>query len=60
FKHNIFTIHRSGIIDHERYDHLKDLKLSTGEIIDYPPLPIYYLEKFEGTGWENYLNLQLK
>jgi len=59
FQHNIFTLYRSGIIDHKRYEHLQDLKLSTGEIIDYPPVAIYYLGKFESSGWENYLNLQL-
>jgi len=51
--------HRGGIIDHKRYEHLQDLKLSTGEVINYPPVAIYYLGKFESSGWENYLNLQL-
>jgi len=59
FKHNIITLHRSGIIDDHRYDQVKDLKLSTGEIIDSPPVPIYFLERFEGTSWESYLNFQL-
>ena len=60
FRHNIITLHRSGIIDNRRYDRLKDMKLSTGEVLNSPPIPINFLEKFEGTGWENYLNSQLK
>jgi hypothetical protein len=59
FKHNIFTFHRSGIIDHDRHDRIQNLKLSTGEVIDCLQVPIYFLEKFEGSGWENYLNMQL-
>jgi len=60
FRHNIITLHRSGIIDNRRYDRLQDVKLSTGEVLNRPPVPIYFLEKFEGTGWENLLNSQLK
>lgn len=60
FRHNILTLHRSGIIDNKRYNRLQDLKLSTGEILNSPPVPIYFLEKFQGSSWENYLNLQLK
>jgi hypothetical protein len=60
FRHNIITLHRSGIIENEKYDRLQDLKLSTGEILNLPSLPIYFMEKFEGTGWESYLNFQLK
>ena len=60
FQHNIVTLHRSGIVDNRRYDRLQEVKLSTGEILNTPPVPIIFLEKFEGTGWENYLNSQLK
>lgn len=60
FRHNIITLHRSIIIDHERHDRLQDWKLADGEILNSPPVPIYFLEKFEGTGWESFLNLQLK
>ena len=60
FRHNIITLHRSGIIDNRRYARLQEVKLSTGEVLNSPPIPIYFLEKFEGTGWENYLNSQLK
>ena len=59
-KHNVFTLYHSEIIDFKRYDRLRDLKLSTGEIIDSPPVPSYFIEKFEGSGWENYLTLQLR
>lgn len=60
FQHNIITLYRSGIIDLKRYDRVREVKLSTGEILSSPPVPIYFLEKFEGTSWENYLNSQLK
>jgi len=60
FRHNIITLHRSGIINNQRFDRLQDVKLSTGEVLNSLPVPIYFLEKFEGTGWENYLNSQLK
>ncbi len=60
FKHNIFTLYRSGMIGHDRYDRIQDFKLSMGEVINIPPVPIHFLEKFEGSGWESYLNLQLK
>ena len=60
FQYNILTLHRGGIIDNKRYNRLQNLKLSTGEILNSPSVPIYFLEKFEGSGWENYLNLQLK
>jgi hypothetical protein len=60
FRYNIITLHRSSIIDNRRYDRLQDVKLSTGEVLNSPPIPIYFLEKFERTGWENYLNSQLK
>lgn len=59
FKHNIITLHRGGIIDDDWYNRIQNLKLSTGEIIDRPPVPIYFIEKFEGSGWEDYLNFQL-
>jgi hypothetical protein len=60
FQHNIITLHRGGIIDNTRYNRLQDLKLATGEILDSPAVPIYFLDQFEGSGWESYLNLQLK
>lgn len=59
FQHNIFTLHRSGIIDLARYDRVHDLKLSTGEILNSPPVPIYFIEKYEGSNWINFLALQL-
>jgi len=60
FQHNIITLHRGGIIDNQRYDRLQDLKLSTGEVLNRPPVPVYFMEKFEGSGWENYLAAQLQ
>jgi hypothetical protein len=59
FRHNILTLHRNGIIDNKRYNRLQNVKLSTGEILNNPPVPIYFMEKFEGSRWESYLNLQL-
>lgn len=60
FGHNIFTLHRSGIIRAQRYERVRDVKLATGEIIQKPPVPYYFAEKFTGTGWENILILHLK
>lgn len=60
FRHNIITLHRNGIIENEKYDRLQDLKLSTGEILNLPSVPIYFMEKFEGSGWVTYLNFQLR
>ncbi|MDZ7264736.1 MAG: carboxypeptidase-like regulatory domain-containing protein [candidate division KSB1 bacterium] len=60
FGHNIFTLHRSGIVRLQHYDRVRDVKLATGEIIQKPPVPYYFAEKFADTGWENILNLHLK
>jgi len=59
FDHNIITLHRSGIIADKRYDRLQDLKLVTGETLSSTPVPIYFMEKFAGSGWESYLDLQI-
>lgn len=55
FGHHIFTIHANAFIQHERYDALRNVKLSTGEIVSEPPVPQYFLEKFSGTPWTRYL-----
>lgn len=60
FGHNIFTLHRGGMIRWQRYDRIRDMKLATGEIIQRPPVAYYFAEKFATTGWENILNLHLK
>ena len=60
FHHNIITLHRSGIIEDEKYDRLQEVKLATGEILNCPPVPIYFMEKYEGSGWDSFLSLQIK
>ena len=56
--HNIFTIDHTEIIKFRRYERLRDYKLSTGEIIDSPPVPVYFMDKYEGSAWDLYLGLQ--
>lgn len=56
FKHNIFTLHRTRIVDHKRFDRLQNIKLSTGEVLNDPPVPVYFMERFEGSGWADLLN----
>lgn len=60
FQHNLFVLHRGGIVSFERYDRIQDYKLSTGEVINCPPVPFYFAEQFENSGWEAILNLHLK
>ena len=60
FKHNIFKLYHNRIINVERYDRIRDIKLSTGEIISSLPVPYYFIEKYEGSSWNHYLDLQLK
>lgn len=59
FHHNIITLHRNGIVESKRYERLRELKLSTGETLDRPPISSYFLEKFPGSGWEGALNRQI-
>ena len=58
-EYNIFTLYPNEIIDVKHYSRLRDIKLSTGEYVDYPPVPVYFMEKFENSGWIQFLNLQL-
>ena len=60
FEHNIFTLHRNGIVDHSRHERLRNVKVSTGEIIERPTVPLYFLEILGESGWSYYLNLQLQ
>lgn len=59
FQYNLFTLHRNGIVDFHRLKRLKNYKLSAGDVIDLPPVPAYFLEKFPTTGWTSLLKLQL-
>ena len=59
FKHNVFTIHSNEFIQHMKHSILRDVKLSTGEVISEPSVPQYFLDKFAGTPWINYLELEL-
>lgn len=60
FKHNYFKLYRSKIIDFKRFDLIRDLKLSMGDLLNRNPAPVYFIEKYEGSGWDSYLNMQLK
>lgn len=60
FKHNYFKLHRSKIVNFTRFDKVDDLKLSMGDVLNRKPVPVYFIEKYEGSSWENYLIMQLK
>lgn len=60
FDHNIFTLHRNGIVEMKRMTKLQELRLPTGEIVNSPPVPSYFLEYFKESGWEKFLMLQMK
>ena len=60
FKHNYFKLYRSKIVSFMRYDRIDDLKLSMGDLLNRKPAPVYFIEKYEGSGWDSYLNMQLK
>lgn len=57
FKYNVFTIYANEIVDHKRYDALRDLKLTTGGEISSPPLPVWFIENYPESGWVDFLNL---
>lgn len=60
FKHNYFKLYRGKIIDFKRFDRIRDLKLSMGDVLNRNPAPVYFIEKYENSGWNSYLDLQLK
>lgn len=59
FQHNVFKLFQNEIVEHKRLNRLRDYKLSDGNEIDEQPVPVYYIENFPDSGWENYLNMQM-
>ncbi|NOZ62448.1 MAG: carboxypeptidase regulatory-like domain-containing protein [Calditrichaeota bacterium] len=59
FKHNIFSLHRNGIISFQRSNQIRDFKLSAGDVINLPPVPSYFLEKFPASAWSVFLDMQM-
>jgi len=60
FQHSVFTLYQNGIVDLKRYDRLQQLKLSTGETLNSPPVPFYFVDNYSESSWTSYLNLLLK
>ncbi len=59
FQNNLFSLHRNGIVEFKRLARVRDYKLSAGDIINLPPVPSYFLEKFPASGWSTFLDLQM-
>lgn len=59
FEHNIFILQRNEFIQHERYEVLRNVKLSTGEMASEPPVTQYFLDKFSTSPWVRFLELEL-
>lgn len=60
FDHNIVTLYRNGIVDHQQRHRLENVKLVTGELLNSPSVARYFLEKFSTSAWANFLRLQLE
>jgi len=60
FEHNIFTLNPNQLVQFERLKQLNDVKLTTGEIVNGFPVPVYFFEKYEQNGWAKYLEMQIK
>jgi len=59
FKYNLFTLFAEGIIELQRLDQLREVKLTSGEEANGPPVPFYFLDKYQGSSWTKYLELQI-
>ena len=59
FKHNIFTLYRNGLAKFQRLNRVRNYKLSAGDIIDFPPVPSYFLDKFPASAWSKFLDMQM-
>ena len=60
FKHNIFSLYPDEIVRFERLNRLRDVKLTTGEIINRLPVPVIFFERYEQSSWAKYLEMQIK
>ncbi len=58
FEHNIFTLYPDKMIRFDRYEDLKEFKMSSGDELSMPLLPHYFLDNFEGNPWTKYFELQ--
>ncbi|MBD3289775.1 hypothetical protein GF337_13290 [candidate division KSB1 bacterium] len=59
FQHNIFRLYQNEIVDHKRLNRLRDYKLSDGDVISEPPVPVYFIENYPESGWSDFLNMQM-
>jgi len=57
-QHNLFTLYPNEVIDHHRFAQLKQIKVSPGNFLNEPPVPVYFLENYNESGWDDYLNMQ--
>ncbi len=60
FEHNIFSLNPNEIVQFKRCEKLVDLKLTTGEVLNQPLVPVHFLEKYPNSGWTKYLEAQVK
>ena len=59
FQHNVFKLFQNEIVEHKRLNRLRNYKLADGDVIDEPPAPVYFIENFPESGWDDYLNMQM-
>ena len=61
-KFNYFSIFPNGEIQHGYYDQIKDLTMSTGEVLNTPLIYEYFLNKpeFANSGWLPLLDAELQ
>lgn len=57
-QHNLFTLYPNTVVDHHRFEYLNHVKVSPGNFLDEPPVPVYFLENYSESGWDDYLNMQ--
>lgn len=63
-QHNLFVIdktsERTGSVNQMAYMSLKNRKLITGETVNEPPVPKYFLQKYPTSPWKPYLEKLLE
>ncbi|MBN2011251.1 hypothetical protein JW960_18045 [candidate division KSB1 bacterium] len=60
FQHNYFRLKPNGRVDFNRMERIHNLRLTTGEVLDNPPVPVYFIEGYPNNPWVGYLNMVLK
>jgi len=58
-KHNILHIYGNELIDDKRLQEVNGHRSVDGFRITQPSVPLYFIDKLQGSGWEQYLNMQL-